>query len=118
MAKQRPPGLAVERNAVMVKRTSLTGAINLAAHLGTRAIVLLGADGKVTDGKSHHHKPHRWPVRPGCWDEQKKDLLSIVEPLRLRGIKVINASPGSAWADLWDVMTLEEAISQTRLQLR
>ena len=107
MIKIHPPGLATDRRALMVKRTSLTGAINLAVHLGVKSIVLLGADGCAHNGQTHHHKPHKWPVRAGCWDEQKRDLLTIVKPLVARGIKVINASPGSAYADLWPVTTLD-----------
>jgi hypothetical protein len=51
-------------------------------------------------------------VRPGCWDVQKLDLITIVKPLAAMGIKVINASPGSAYADLWPVMTLDDAFNE------
>jgi hypothetical protein len=110
--KVNPPGLSQDRRALMIKRTSLTGAINLAVHLGVKSIVLLGADGRAHNGATHHHKPHKWPVRPGCWDVQKLDLITIVKPLAAMGIKVINASPGSAYADLWPVMTLDDAFNE------
>jgi len=56
--KTKPPGLALDRNSLMQRWTSLTAATNLAAHLigpgGT--IVWLGADGrKAADGRTHHH---------------------------------------------------------------
>lgn len=116
MAKASPrSGLAKDRQSLPVKRTSLTGGINLAVHRGAGPIVLLGADGKAApDGKTHHHKPHKWPARPGCWDEQKKDLDCIANSLQERGHRVWNASPGSAWSDLWPVMTLDEALSLCR----
>jgi hypothetical protein len=81
----KPPGLALARDSLVQKWTSLTAATNLAAHLvgpgGT--IVWLGADGRLAaDGRSHHHQPHRWPHRPGCYDKQHADLVTIVPSLR------------------------------------
>lgn len=111
MDKMRPPGLATKRDRLMMKRTSLSAAINLAFHLGAKRIVLLGADGKkAKDGRSHHHAPHKWPPRHGCWIRQAEELRTLVGPLRKAGVEVLNASPGSAWADLWPVVRLEEAL--------
>ena len=111
----RPPGLALAHDSLMQKWTSLTAATNLAAHLvgpgGT--IVWLGADGRIAaDGRTHHHKPHRWPHRPGCYDKQKADLVSIVPSLRNLKISLFNASPGTAWADLAPVVRLEDMLSE------
>lgn len=108
-----PPGLSSDRSALAVRRTTFTGAINLAVHLGAARIVLLGADGKMgADGKSHHHQPHRWwRFKAERWDLHRRELETLVEPLRKLGIDVVNASPGSAW-DLWPVMTLDEAIER------
>ena len=79
--KTNPPGLARAHDSLMQKWTSLTAATNLAAHLigpgGT--IVWLGADGKkAADGRSHHHKPHRWLSKPDCYDQHRADLVTIV----------------------------------------
>ena len=60
MKRKSSPGLATERDSVMVKNTTLTGAINLAVHLGVAKIVLLGIDQKTTDGKHWHHASHPW----------------------------------------------------------
>jgi hypothetical protein len=110
--KTNPPGLAVEHNALMQKWTSLTAATNLAAHLvgpgGT--IVWLGADGRIADGRTHHHKPHRWPHKPGCYDKQKADLATIVPSLQRLRIAAFNASPGTAWADLLPVIELRDML--------
>ena len=110
--KTNPPGLALEHNALMQKWTSLTAATNLAAHLigpgGT--IVWLGADGKIADGRTHHHKPHRWPHRPGCYDKQKADLVTIIPSLQRLKIAAFNASPGTAWADLMPVIDLRDML--------
>lgn len=110
MGKAPATGLALDKQKAAMRRTSLTGAINLAFHRGANMIVLLGADGKALNGVSHHHKPHRWPPRKGCWDEQKKDLVALVKPLQDKGITVLNASPGSAWT-MWPVMSLVEALT-------
>jgi hypothetical protein len=113
----KPPGLAREHDSLMQKWTSLTAATNLAAHLvgpgGT--IVWLGADGRLAaDGRSHHHPPHRWPHRPGCYDKQHADLVTIVPSLRALKIAAFNASPGTAWGDLLPVISLQDALSERR----
>ena len=115
--KTKPPGLAVERNSLMQRWTSLTAATNLAAHLvgsgGT--IVWLGADGqKAADGRTHHHKPHRWAHVKGCYDQHLGDLKTIVPSLKAMNIAAYNASPGTAWADLLPVISLREALEERR----
>lgn len=115
--KTNPPGLARENNALMQKWTSLTAATNLAAHLvgpgGT--IVWLGADGQIAaNGRTHHHKPHRWVHRPGCYDKQKADLVTIVPSLKALGIAGYNASPGTAWTDLLPAIDLQDALGHRR----
>ena len=115
--KTKPPGLALDRNSLMQRWTSLTAATNLAAHLigpgGT--IVWLGADGrKAADGRTHHHKPHPWPHLTGCYDKHRSDLVTIVPSLRSLNITGYNASPGTAWADLLPVIDLQEALDERR----
>lgn len=112
LKKVPPPGLATDPGKVTMKHTSLSGAIGVAVHLGVRAIVLLGADGKVgPGGRRHNHAAaYPWPLKPGCFDLHAAELRGLVEPLRKRGITVINASPGSAW-DIWPIMNLCEALA-------
>lgn len=114
MRKLAPPGLTEVRDALVMRRTSLVGMLNLLAHFAVAKVVLLGADCREgPDKRTHHHKPHAWPQRPDCWDEQRKDLQSIVAPLKAKGMTVFNASPGSA-LPFWPVMTLEEALCHLR----
>jgi hypothetical protein len=113
----KPPGLALAHDSLMQKWTSLTAATNLAAHLigpgGT--IVWLGADGRLAaDGRSHHHQPHRWPHRAGCYDKQHADLVTIVPSLRTLKIAAFNASPGTAWGDLLPVINLQDVVGERR----
>lgn len=115
-------GYTDNRNAVASQRTSLQGGMNLAAHLNSNdhvkgKIVLIAADmGRdPKTGQSHGHQPHKWPARPGnvTWDEQMRHLKWIVEPLKTRGIDVINTSMGSRipW---WPKMTLEDFLAKEK----
>lgn len=105
-----PTGLSGDRCAVTMRRTSVSGAINLAVHLGCAKIVLLGVDSKPSAaGRTHHHNPHPWGQRPKCWDDQRAELETLAKPLRDIGVEVINASPGSACKS-WPVMSLEQAL--------
>lgn len=106
MKRAKPPGLSSAPDALVQKATSLTAIINLFVHLQANPIVLLGADGReiVEDGKplTHHHTPHRWEARPDRFKRWHNDLATIVDPLRLRGVSVLNVSPGTAW-EWWPV---------------
>lgn len=105
-----PPGLAEDRQGLAMGRTSLQAAMNLAYHLGVSRMVLLGADMQAApDGKTHHHEPHIWPQKRGCWDEQMKYLVYARDFLREKNIEVINTSPVSriTW---WPHKTLEECL--------
>lgn len=109
-----PIALSVDPAAVPVRRTSVTGAVNLARHLngGAAPIVTIGLDGQAApDGRTHHHPPHPEKQKPGCWNEQRLDLAQFATSLRAVGVTLYNASPGSALADLWQTMSLEHAIA-------
>jgi hypothetical protein len=115
--KVRPPGLSHEPTGLMQKWTSLTAATNMAAHLVGRGgtIVWLGADGRAApDGRTWHHKPHRWGLKSNRYDLHRADIATMVEPLRLMGITLLNASPGSAYADLWPVVSLDDVLRERR----
>ena len=109
--KANPPGLSMERDSLMQRWTSLTAATNLAAHLVGRggAIIWLGADGKITPERTHHHKPHPWPHKPGAYDKQLLDLATIAPSLWQMGIAAFNASPGTAW-DVLPKINLEDVL--------
>ncbi len=110
MKRKSSPGLATERDSLMVRNTTLTGAINLAVHLGVAKIVLLGIDQKAAaDGRHWHHAPHPWTPTANCWQRQQMDLPRIAEDLKALNIECVNASPGSALA-LWPVVNLEDHV--------
>ncbi|HDZ74382.1 MAG TPA: hypothetical protein ENH55_16790 [Aurantimonas coralicida] len=104
--------ISTDPRALSVRRTSLQAAINLAVLLGAKRIVLLGADGgRDSEGRAHHHAPHKQAPKPGCWDEQLVDLATTVQPLIDLGVEVLNASPGSHW-DLWPIVTLDAVLAE------
>jgi hypothetical protein len=110
--KAHPPGLAMQRDSLMQLWTSLTAATNLAAHLVGRggAIIWLGADGKIAPDRTHHHKPHPWPHKPGAYEKQYRDLITIVPSLWQMGVAAFNASPDTAWVDLLPLIKLEDVL--------
>lgn len=113
MHRKASPGLSDEGGTLAINFTTVTAAINLAVHLGARAIVLLGCDGKpAANGKLHHHADHPWRLVPDAWEKQKRDLRAAGESLKQLAIPCVNASPGSALAELWPVMELPEAIER------
>jgi hypothetical protein len=101
LQKSVPFAFQTAPTALAVQRTSTTGAINLAAHLGARRIVLLGVDGKVgpePGHRTHHHTPHALPKKPAAqvFQDQRRDLEACVEPLKRLGIECFNANRDSA----------------------
>jgi|KBSSwiStaDraftv2_1062776.scaffolds.fasta_scaffold30686_2 hypothetical protein len=122
MKRKSPPGLSPDPGYVVIKYTTLASAINIAVHLGVKKVVLVGADGKNggADGKqTHHHTdyPHQWKQMPGTFDKQRRDLGPVAKDLVKLGVECVNASPDSAWADLWPIVDFEEMIRQdTKLE--
>lgn len=116
LRKVPPPGLATDTRYVSGLRTSLHGAINLACHLTgwTGRIVLLGADGgRDKSGTSHHHTPHPWKSKIGCWDEQLLDLKTTIPVTKKHRIEVLNASPNTHWP-IWPITDLETIFALER----
>jgi len=110
LRKRKPPGLASDRSELTVLKTGMTASINLAAHLGAKRIVLLGADGGPSkDGRTHHHVPHNWGQIASNWKAQREELSTLVDPLRALGVEVLNASPGSS-IPFWPIVSLESCL--------
>ncbi len=120
LRKNKPPGLSLDRKSLTMRRTTLSAAINFAAMLSEPkgAIVLIGADGKFgPSGERNHHRPHRWKHIEGCWQRHHDELATLVKPLKEFGVTVLNASPGSAWSDLWQVVSLEDCINGDAIEM-
>ncbi|MEY9375065.1 hypothetical protein [Rhizobium leguminosarum] len=100
--KVEPGDLSEKPDTVALRRTSTTGAINLAVHFGASRIVLLGVDGKVApEGARHGHgHPWPWPLKAGCFDEQAAEYRQIAPSATRLGVEIVNANPDSA-IDVW-----------------
>lgn len=93
-------GLCEVHTGVMTGRNSGYQAINLAAHLGARKILLLGFDMRAVmeqrKPKTHWFGDHPGGTSPGVYQTMLDCFPSIVEPLQQRGIEVVNCTPDSA----------------------
>ncbi len=94
-------GLSEERGALHTGRNSGYQAINLAVHLGARRILLLGFDmkGGPVEGrkvKTHWFGDHPGGTSPDVYTQMLPNFPTLVEPLKARGVEVVNCTPGSA----------------------
>lgn len=74
--------------------------IHLAVHLGATRIILHGFDMRIVRGELHSMARRERQDAAGFGRVLREEMLpkfqSLVEPLRERGVEVINATPGSA----------------------
>ena len=89
-------------------------ALNLAYHMGARNVCLLGLDMRIApDGRTHWHDGH--PVGRMRADTLRDKMLpyfdALAEALAEQGMRVVNASPGSA-VRCWPVITHAEAFGR------
>lgn len=88
-------------------------AVNLAVHLGAKTIVLLGYDmGARADGRTHWFGEHPYQRRKaGCSLGERVDVfLSMLEPLKRLGVRVLNASRETALT-MFPRVSLAEALA-------
>lgn len=93
-----PDGFEPDPGGLRTAGNSGYQAINLAAHLGARRILLVGYDMRG-DSKSHWFGQHPESCRKepsGGFERRARHFHGLVEPLRERGIEVVNCTPGSA----------------------
>ena len=99
--------LCREPSTVAHGNNSGYAAINLAWHLGASEIVLLGYDmrpgevlGQDRNGNNvhqiHWHDNHPVPTRPTVFEKMKGYFPPLAQELENEGVKVWNATPGSA----------------------
>jgi len=90
-------------------------ALHLAAHLGAARILLLGYDMRCEGARSHWHNA----ARPRNFSQiLKLSMLplfdTLVDPLKKRGVRVINCTPNSSLR-CWEYKPLEEALANPLL---
>lgn len=103
-------GLSTDPRRLALGGHSGYQAINLAMHLGARTVVLLGYDMKAAAGRLHFfgdrayastkHPPYEWLA----------NFDSMVEPLRQRGVRVVNATRDTALT-VFPQLPLDEALA-------
>lgn len=105
-------GIALAPTQLALARTSVTGAINLAVHLGCRRVALLGVDGRNGEaGERHHHgAAYPWPFIKGSFDLHRTEFQAVAPSIARAGVEVINANPASA-IDVWPKTGFEDAIA-------
>jgi hypothetical protein len=94
-------GLEEDPSGLRIGWTSTYAAINLAVHFGARRIVLLGTDMRTVDGRTHWENypfsDSRMKADPDFYQKYLMPYFdTLKEPLKVRGIEVLNATPGSA----------------------
>jgi hypothetical protein len=91
-------GLCLEKDKVATGSNSGFQCINLSFHLGTNRILLLGYDMKTVGGKSHWHNGHGKDFQltdKTFSSNMVPKFNTLIEPLKSRGVEVINCTPGS-----------------------
>lgn len=111
MRRVKPPGFSDRRDTLTCSCTIMTAGIDFAQKAGAARLVLFGADGKKDKkGRAHHHREYtRWALIESRWAAHRIALETLVEPLKIRGIEVLNASPGSAWP-IWPIVNPDDVL--------
>lgn len=83
---------------IRVGNNSGCAAIHLAAHLGMRRIFLVGFDMRRIDGKLHFFGDHPHKPKPQAPDFPGwiRNIILLARELAVRGIEIVNHTPGSA----------------------
>ena len=92
LGRARMSGLTPDPRHLAVFHTTTCPAINLAVHLGSPVINVLGLDGRG----GWHHEPHKFSVNPRKFYYHAIALEALLEPLARMGVQVYNAFQDSA----------------------
>ena len=105
-------GLELDPSGLRHGSNSGYQAINLAVNLGAKRIVLLGYDMKVNGHRTHWHNEQRQDASVFAGtirDTMLPHFHTLIDPLKVLGVEVINATPDSALT-CFPMMMLEEAL--------
>lgn len=89
-------GIDMRHGCLRSNNNSGAAALNLAAQLGAKEIVLLGFDMKFDGNKSHYHDGYPIKNRERLFDNMLKYFDSMAEALRDLDIQIFNTSMSSA----------------------
>lgn len=103
-------GLSLDPGALATGRNSAYQANNLLILAGVTTIILLGIDGMpAQDGRTHWSGGHRRETPPEAYREYRRAWAEGAPAIAAAGVRVINASPGSA-VTAFEKMALEDAL--------
>lgn len=84
-------GLELDPSGLRTGVNSGYQAINLAVHLGAARILLLGYD-MSCDGTASHWFGEHPDAQPSPYPQMREHFATMVEPLRIAGVSVVNCS--------------------------
>ncbi len=106
-------GYDPDPSALRTGRNSGFQAVHLAVHLGAVRIVLLGYDMAPAGLRTHFFGEHPRPS-PSPYEEFRRCFDSLVEPLGLLGVEVVNCSRRTALAT-FPIRSLEDELVRSSL---
>lgn len=90
-------GLETDPTGLRHGRNSGYQAVNLAVHVGARRIVLLGFDmRRDANNRSHFFGEHAYHTVPSQYDMFTRCFDSMIAPLQVLGVEVLNATRDTA----------------------
>lgn len=110
--------MTMQRGRIGIANNSGIGAINLAAQLGVKTIVLLGFDMSVIEGTNWHNKDinlnyFKRQTKESYYEKVRDTMCNVVaEALYQLDIEVINCSTKSA-IDCFPILSLENYLETT-----
>lgn len=103
-------GLSLDPGALVTGRNSGWQALNLAILAGAKTVILLGIDGQpAPDGRTHWSGGHPEPTPQAAYEEYRRAWSAGEAAIKAAGVRVINASPGSAIG--FEKMAIEDALA-------
>lgn len=113
---ERRPGLCTAPGKIHYGGNSGYQAMNLAYHFGASQMTLLGYDMQQTGGLSHWHGDHPSGLNKSSpLSDWVKQFRSLAEDLKLRGVRVWNASRSTA-LDCFDRVSLDAVLQITSVE--
>jgi len=112
--ERRPTGVCKEPWRCAWNQNSGAAAVNLALHTGAKKIVLVGFDMQLSpEGIANYHLNLKDQPSPTVYPRFIAGFERLKEKMRVmfQGVRVVNATPGSAM-QTFPIMTLEEALSE------
>lgn len=117
--KTKPPLVKDDQASVTMSRTSLAGAIVLAAKRGAFPIVLIGADGQLDETGRRHNHAHKypWKLNPESYTAMAAELRAMLPGLRSIGAVVLNASPRTKF-DMFPSVDLDAFLADPEAEMK